>query len=101
MIEDRRRPMAQETAGGMHQFTLAGRQHLTLEGAKNVVSFSPEEILLETSAGGLAIKGEDLHIQQLNLDDGRMIVDGTFASLSYLGEGLGKKSRNLLNRLLR
>ncbi len=101
MIEDKRRAAGQEAAGATHQIILTGRQHLTLEGAKNVVSFSPEEILLETAAGGLAIRGEDLHIQQLNLDDGRMVVDGAFASLAYLSEGLGKKGRSFLNRLLR
>jgi len=100
MVEEKRRVVTQEP-GMKHQFVLAGREHLSLDGARNVVSFSPEEILLETTAGALAIKGEDLHIQQLNLDEGRMVVDGSFASLTYLGEGFTKKGKTFLTRLLR
>ena len=88
-------------AGAMHQLTLIGREHLTLEGARNVISFSPEEILIETSTGALIVKGEDLHIQQLNLDDGRMMVDGSFISLTYAGEGFSRKGKHFLGRLLR
>lgn len=103
MIEEKRRTMVTQAAntGNTHQLTLVDRGHLSLEGARNVVSFSPEEILVETTGGALAIRGEDLHIQQLNLDDGRLVVDGSFASLAYLGEGFGKKGKNLLGRLLR
>lgn len=88
-------------AAAAHQFTLVGREHLTLDGARQVISFSPEEILLETVAGAMAIKGEELHIQQLNLDEGRMTVAGIFTSLAYSGENLSKRSKSLLGRLLR
>ena len=84
-----------------HQFTLVDRERLVLDGARNVASFSPEEVVLETTAGVLVVKGEDLHIQQLNLDDGRMAVTGAFVSLTYMGEGFGKKGKSLVKRLLR
>ncbi|MGE5551988.1 MAG: sporulation protein YabP [Bacteroidota bacterium] len=102
MMEEKRRIGGQtEAAAAAHQFTLAGRTHLSLDGAREVINFSPEEILLETVAGALVVKGENLHIQQLNLDEGRMVVDGDFTSLTYMGEGFGKKSKTLLGRLLR
>ena len=100
MLEEKRRSGGQVEAAA-HQFTLAGRTHLALDGAQEVISFSPEEILIETVAGALVIKGENLHIQQLNLDEGRMVVDGAFTSLAYMGEGFGKKGKTLLGRLLR
>ena len=74
---------------------------MSLDGARNVISFSPEEVLLETSAGVLIVKGENLHIQHLNLDEGRMVVDGAFISLTYAGEGFGQKGKSFLGRLLR
>ncbi|MGE5528741.1 MAG: YabP/YqfC family sporulation protein [Patescibacteria group bacterium] len=102
MPEERRRPGGgTEAEGANHQFTLVGRGHLTLDGTRNVVSFSPEEILLETTAGAMVIKGEDLHIQQLNLDEGRIVVNGLFASLAYAGEGLARKGKSLIGRFLR
>ncbi|MGE5599598.1 MAG: sporulation protein YabP [Bacteroidota bacterium] len=101
LLEEKRRIGAAGDPGAAHQFTLVGREHLMLEGARQVISFSPEEILLETVAGAMIIKGEDLHIQQLNLDEGRMTVQGVFTSLAYSGETLGKKGKSLLGRLLR
>lgn len=100
-MEDKRRAANMEYAGESHLLSLGDRRHLKLEGVRNVISFSEEEILLETTAGNLHIKGEDLHIQQLNLDDGHLVVDGSFTALTYLGEGLAKKGRSFLSRLLR
>jgi sporulation protein YabP len=100
-LDEKKKINSQAAPNTPHQFTLVGREHLALDGAVNVVSFSPEEILLETTGGALIIKGDGLHIQQLNLDEGRMVVDGAFVSLAYAGEGFGKKSKHILGRLLR
>lgn len=100
MLEERHKAGPHES-GSTHQLTLVGRARLSLDGVRNVVSFSTEEIALETTAGALLIRGQDLHLQHLNLDEGRMEVDGAVSSLAYADEGLGKKGRSFLQRLLR
>ncbi|MGQ9778770.1 MAG: sporulation protein YabP [Bacillota bacterium] len=91
---------ARET-GPVHRLALVERNRLSLEGVQNVASFTTEEIALETTVGALFIRGRDLHLQLLNLDEGRMEVDGLLASLVYAEEDLGKRGRSFLQRLLR
>ncbi|HBG44918.1 MAG TPA: hypothetical protein DDX03_10530, partial [Firmicutes bacterium] len=95
-------PMAEEkrknvgTATTPHQVFLNERQQLKAEGVLNVDHFSDAEVTLETTGGVMVVKGENLHIQQLNLDDGRLSMTGTVHSLVYAGDGALKKSKGLL-----
>jgi sporulation protein YabP len=84
-----------------HQLTLKRREDLALDGILNVESFDEGEIMVETVAGGLVIKGDDLHITQLNLDGGSMMVHGFVDSLQYTGEMPGRKGRGMLSRLFK
>ncbi|NLG83547.1 MAG: sporulation protein YabP [Firmicutes bacterium] len=87
--------------GPVHRLVLAERKRLSLEGVQNVAGFTTEEIALETTAGALFVRGRDLHLQLLNLDEGRMEVDGLVTSLVYAEEDLAKRGRSFLRRLLR
>ncbi|NLL08989.1 MAG: sporulation protein YabP [Firmicutes bacterium] len=84
-----------------HQLVLAERERLTLDGVIHVDSFDDQEIVLETELGGLVVQGEDLHIKELNLETGNLLVQGYITSVEYLGDSLGKKSKGLLARLFR
>lgn len=84
-----------------HQLILAEREKLTLDGVLHVESFDDGEIVLETELGGLVVQGEDLHIKELNLEKGNLLVQGYIQSVEYLGDSLGKKSRGFLARLFR
>ena len=84
-----------------HQLVLAERERLTLDGVVHVESFDDREIVLETELGGLLVQGEDLHIKELNLEKGNLLVRGYIQAIEYLGDSLGKKSKGLLARLFR
>lgn len=84
-----------------HQLVLAERERLTLDGVTHVESFDDAEIILETELGGLIIQGEDLHIKELNLETGNLLVMGYVDSVEYLGESLGKRGKGFLARLFR
>jgi sporulation protein YabP len=84
-----------------HQLVLAERERLTLDGVTHVESFDDREIVLDTELGGLVVQGEDLHIKELNLEKGNLLVSGFIQSIEYLGESLGKRGKGLLARLFR
>ncbi|NMA60527.1 MAG: sporulation protein YabP [Firmicutes bacterium] len=84
-----------------HQLVLAERERLTLDGVTHVESFDDREIVLDTELGGLIVQGEDLHIKELNLEKGNLLVSGFIQSIEYLGESLGKRGKGLLARLFR
>ncbi|HHZ20003.1 MAG TPA: sporulation protein YabP [Firmicutes bacterium] len=93
--------MENRPAGEGHHLTLNNRERLQLEGVKNVGSFEPSEVILETELGVLVIKGENLHMQHLNLDQGKVALQGRVHSLNYAEENLAERNKGLLGRLFR
>lgn len=84
-----------------HQLVLAERERLTLDGVIHVESFDDREIVLDTELGGLIVQGDDLHIKELNLEKGNLLVSGYVQSIEYLGDSLGKRGKGMLARLFR
>lgn len=84
-----------------HQLILAERERLTLDGVTHVESFDDREIVLDTELGGLIIQGEELHIKELNLEKGNLLVRGYIQSVEYLGDSLGKRGKGFLAKLFR
>jgi len=66
-----------------HKLIMTDRSFLELEGVNQVDSFDEKEIILETKLGVLFLKGEDLHITQLHLENGNLIVEGFINSIEY------------------
>ena len=53
-----------------HQLILEDRRALTLSGVSDVDSFDEMTVIVYTDLGELTIKGENLHINRLNLESG-------------------------------
>lgn len=81
-----------------HTLTLHGRGKAVLSGVQSVSCFHDQEIVLETAEGELALLGENLHIEQLNLEDGRLNVTGTISGLEYSDRPIGRERRGLFGR---
>lgn len=67
----------------IHKMTMESREKLFLTGVEDIDSFDENEILAYTTEGLLCIKGKELHISRLNVDDGELLVDGEIDSLVY------------------
>ncbi len=91
--------------GSQHTLHIVNREQLTIQGVLSVESFDDQEILLETDLGSLTIRGEDLHIKQLDLESGRFAVEGYVSQLIYSTPrqraGRVTKGKGFLERLLR
>jgi sporulation protein YabP len=76
---------------------------MELTGVSNVLTFDEEEIILQTNMGGLLILGDNLHITMLNLDEGKVAIQGNIGSIEYKAQGtdLKAKSKNVLSRLFK
>ena len=59
------------------------RKSLELTGVFNVESFDDSIVIALTSLGELTIKGRELHIQQLDLESGSLVLDGQMDALTY------------------
>jgi sporulation protein YabP len=87
----------------LHRIVITNREQVALEGVIHVDSFDDQEVILETELGMMAIRGEDLHIKQLSLDEGKLSVEGMVKAIDYLEGGLanvGKsRSKGLFSRI--
>ncbi len=85
----------------VHQLTLYGREQLTVDGVTNVGSFNREEIFLQTQKGVLVIRGENLHLQQLHLEQGKLSITGKVNALKYSDESAAEKGRGIFKRMFK
>jgi len=86
-----------------HSLSLVNRQRMDLTGVTNVITFDEAEIILATTLGYLSVVGEELHIGMLNLDEGRVAIQGNVNSVFYKPQGTDfkAKGKNILTRLLK
>ena len=66
-----------------HSLTLEERKKLSISGVTDVESFDENEIVMETGGGCLIIRGEDLSISKLSVDNGDVNVQGRISELHY------------------
>lgn len=66
-----------------HNLILKERKLLNISGILDVGSFDDNEVVVYTDLGELTIKGENLHINKINLDDGNLELDGEVFLLEY------------------
>lgn len=83
-----------------HKLILSARKTALITGVIDVLSFDPNEVLLETELGTLMIRGEELHVSRLDLEKGEVDIDGTTDSLTYSnGHQTSKNGNSLLKKL--
>ena len=90
--------MENTTQTPRHTLMLVGRARAKLTGVTAVSCFNDREVVLETSEGEVALLGENLHIEQLNLDDGQLDVTGEIAGIEYSETAKKKERRGLFGR---
>lgn len=86
-----------------HSINLVNRKSIDLAGVTNVINFDDEEIILDTMMGCLEIGGQELHITMLNLENGKVSVQGSINHLAYKAQGadLKARSKTMLSRLFK
>lgn len=66
-----------------HTLHLDNRQKAHLTGVTEVLAFDENQVVLRTESGDVALMGENLHVTQLMLEDGKMAVEGKVDSFLY------------------
>ena len=72
-----------EPMGKPFGLTLEKREKAVLTGVTDVERFDETEVVLHTHGGRLTLTGTGLHVSSLQLEEGRLLVDGVIDSASY------------------
>jgi sporulation protein YabP len=62
---------------------LENRERLNISGVIDVESFNDESVVVDTELGILVIRGVDLHINKLNIDNSELGIEGDIISCEY------------------
>jgi len=92
--------MVEKVAKG-HRLVMDNRELIQLTGVRKVQSFDPKEIVLETELGILSVKGDQLSIKLLNLEEGLVDLQGSVGALIYQRNSSNALRRGFLNRVFR
>ena len=85
-----------------HRLTMQNRSTIQVTGVSDVIAYDPGEIILETSAGLLLIKGAELQLNHLSLEKGETGVDGRVDSLTYSeANGGARQAGSFFGRLFK
>lgn len=97
MIEDKKvsKPKVQN-------LILENREKLNISGVIDVESFNDECVIVDTELGVLVIKGIDLHINKLNIDNSELGIEGEIVSCEYSDrDGSRSKGGGFLARMFK
>lgn len=86
------------TDGSKNSICINDGKFLELHGVLRVDDFDKDEINLDTNLGPLIIRGRDLHIAQLLLEEEQLSVEGEITSVCF-EESKPKKQGSFLKRL--
>ncbi len=77
------------------------RKKVILTGLKKLVSFDPEEFLMETNLGTLLLKGDGLEIIKLDTVDGSISIKGQVLGYNYIDGNIKNKNNGLVAKLFK
>ena len=78
---------------------IENRKKCKLEGVKKLDSFDDKEFLLVTVDGYLHVKGKNMSLGNMNLEEGKLTILGDIDSLCYVNKG--KEKENIFKKLFK
>lgn len=75
--------MEEKTNITKHNLTIEKRENFIASGIIDVLSFDEDSVIADTNEGVLIIKGQNLHINRLNLEKGDLLLEGRISSIVY------------------
>lgn len=66
-----------------HNLIVEDRNSLTVTGVTDIERFDEEEVVVATELGQLSIKGQGLHLNKIDVEDGELSVEGELDSFTY------------------
>ena len=83
-----------------HVVNIDNRERVSVTEVTDVESFNEEIILLTLKNGGLVIRGENLHIQKLDLNEGMVLISGAIGSAVYTKKK-DRQEKGFLKKILK
>ena len=80
---------------------LENRNKLTINGVIEVINFNENQILLNTDVGTMIVKGHELKMNKLDVQNGDVAITGKVDSFIYTSDKSKVKKDSIISRLFR
>ena len=80
---------------------LENRKKLTINGVIEVINFNENQIFLNTDVGTMIVKGQELKMNKLDVQNGDVIITGKVDSFVYTSDKVKAKKDSIISRLFR
>ena len=80
---------------------LESRKKLTINGVIEVINFNESQILLNTDVGTMIIRGQELKMNKLDVQNGDVVIAGKLDSFIYTNDKSKAKKDSIMSRLFR
>ncbi len=97
MIEEKR----QANINVMQNIVLENREKLNVTGINDILSFDDQVVILSTDLGMLTIKGNELKINKLNIDESEVKIEGNITSINYSQDPEERKGESIFSKIFK
>ena len=97
MIEERK----QNNINIMQNVVLENREKLNVTGINDIISFDDQVVILSTDLGMLTVKGSELKINKLNIDESEVKIERNIASISYRQDSPERKNERIFSKIFK
>lgn len=80
---------------------LKNRKSLEITGVKKIESLNPFEFIIYTVLGKMIIKGKDLEMQALDIDNGNLNITGLVRTIEYIEKINHNKEKGFVSKLFK
>lgn len=78
------------------------REKISITNVEEVENFNEDIIVVLTARGLVTVKGSNLHIKKLDLEEGNVIIKGVIDALNYTNkESMGEKGKGLFSKVFK
>ncbi|HJJ12802.1 MAG TPA: sporulation protein YabP [Clostridiaceae bacterium] len=97
MIDERR----QNSINVIQNIVLENRERLNVTGINDILSFDDQVVILSTDLGMLTVKGNELKINKLNIDESEVKIEGNISSMSYSQNSEESKGESFFSKIFK
>ncbi len=80
---------------------IKNREKTVVTGVEDILSFDDELVIMQTNLGMLTIKGQELKMNKLNLDNSELIIEGKTCAIAYSDAIDGNKKQGFMSKLFK
>lgn len=84
-----------------HNVIMEDRSRLSVSGVSDVDSFDDQTVIIFTDLGELTVRGTELHISNLSLEVGELLMEGNISSLTYSDNLPTKNAAGFFSKVFR